>query len=694
MQGSSQLASGDVIAADYRIERHLSSGGMGSVYVAEQLSTGKRRALKVMKPELVTDAKSRRRFIDEAKVGARIESEHIVDVIGAGVDESTGMPWLAMELLDGTDLDEHIRTNGPMPLGEVVEMFEQLAHALGQAHEQGIVHRDLKPENLFLTRGKRSGALPVIKILDFGIASFVASDKTAATVTSAIGSPLWIAPEQATTGAKLKPGTDVWALGLIAFYLLTGKSYWPAANAEDFQLNALLAEILAHPLVPASQRAQELGVSFAVPPAFDEWFAGCVNRDIDARPSDAQAAVAPLLAMARRVVVAPKPPGVAPTMPLSSADRPSPGLMTPPPESSPAPATPRLGPSASGVAPTALLGDTSSATTRLGERASVRPRRSSLPVVPVVGGLIAAVGLAVAIGVVLYGTDAPEVADNAPLHERLDQGPPASTSRTRFDPVQLRMTRPIVAPAPLGSVYLAEPGGHEIQRLQDGWIEYVAGAADAGNVDGPAQDARFGSIVDMAVDSVGILYVADTDPPRRGRGRRGASRIRVVRDGSVRTMQLPGLSNQVTSIAVAPDGAIWVASGDQLQVIRGARLEQQCGEVCRGSAVTVTSSGTVYVLGGGQVHRLVGRRLQQVATSGVVDFTALGRAVFLNLGGRILRLTDYSNGPRTELRFTAPATLRIAHLGASPEGELWLGTTDSVGVLSDGEWHQHAGHLE
>ena len=298
------LSEGDVVGGDYRIDRALSAGGMGAVYVAKQLSTGKRRALKVMRPELVSDPKSRRRFVDEATAGANIESEHVVEVIAAGVDESSGAPWLAMELLRGDDLEAHIRKNGRMSLTEVVEVLDQVAHALGQAHVLGIIHRDLKPENLFMTRSKRRGATPTIKVLDFGIASFVSGNKTAATVTTAIGSPLWIAPEQTSTGAKLKPATDVWALGLIAFYLLTGRSYWPAANSADFQLNALLAEILALPLVPATQRAEELGVVGVLPAAFDAWFAQCVNRDLDARPPDAQAAIIPLIALASNLSAA------------------------------------------------------------------------------------------------------------------------------------------------------------------------------------------------------------------------------------------------------------------------------------------------------------------------------------------------------------------------------------------------------
>src|SRR6188768_1119814 len=93
------LTAGAVFAGDFRIETPLAEGGMGSVYVAEQISTGQRRALKVMQPQLVPDERSRQRFLEEARIGSRIQSEHVVQVVAAGVDTASGVPWLAMELL-------------------------------------------------------------------------------------------------------------------------------------------------------------------------------------------------------------------------------------------------------------------------------------------------------------------------------------------------------------------------------------------------------------------------------------------------------------------------------------------------------------------------------------------------------------------------------------------------------------------
>jgi tRNA A-37 threonylcarbamoyl transferase component Bud32 len=261
---------------------------MGAVYVAEQLSTGKRRALKVMQGALVTEERSRARFIEEARVGARIASAHVVEVVGAGIDEASSMPWLAMELLDGEDLGALLRRRGPMPGGEVLALLGQACHALAAAHRAGVVHCDLKPENLFVARSQQAGVPFVVKVLDFGIAKLVREGQTAATVTSAIGTPLWMAPEQATAGAGIAPSTDVWALGLIAFALLSGRPYWRAANmaGPSVSVMALLLEVAGGAVEPATSRSMALGGP-PLPVGFDAWFARCLDRESRARFRDA-----------------------------------------------------------------------------------------------------------------------------------------------------------------------------------------------------------------------------------------------------------------------------------------------------------------------------------------------------------------------------------------------------------------------
>jgi len=281
-----QLQIGQIFAGDFRLVRPLNEGGMGAVFVVEQVSTGRERALKVMHADLVSDPTLRKRFVQEARVGARIESDHVVEVIAAGIDDASGMPWLVMELLRGEDLDSLLQRKGKLSLAESAAVFDQLCHALSAAHAVGVVHRDLKPENVFLSLA-RSAAVPfVVKVLDFGIAKVLA-EGTAST-TAAMGSPLWMAPEQTEPGRAVTPATDVWALGLIAFRMLSGVCYWKGASAEGSSPVMLLREVVLDPIVAASERLRALGSAATLPAGFDEWFARCVDRNPEARFRSAQ----------------------------------------------------------------------------------------------------------------------------------------------------------------------------------------------------------------------------------------------------------------------------------------------------------------------------------------------------------------------------------------------------------------------
>jgi len=258
---------------------------MGAVYTAEQLSTGRLRAVKVMNPLLVDDAKQRQRFTQEARIGARVVSDHVVDVIAAGVDDELGMPWIAMELLEGDDLGEHVTRRGPQQVGQVLEVFRQLCHALGAAHQAGVVHRDVKPQNVFISTTQTATAPTAVKVLDFGIAKVAAAASAAG--TAMVGSPAWMAPEQTDPQATITPGADVWALGLLAFWMLTGMSYWQAANTSQASMHALMKEVLFDDLPPASERAAVYDRAERLPEGFDPWFARCVDRDPAARFGDA-----------------------------------------------------------------------------------------------------------------------------------------------------------------------------------------------------------------------------------------------------------------------------------------------------------------------------------------------------------------------------------------------------------------------
>ncbi|MCA9621692.1 MAG: serine/threonine protein kinase [Myxococcales bacterium] len=285
MDGPLSLATGTVLGGDFRLLRPLGAGGMGVVYVAEQLSTGKRRALKVMHPHILSDERSRARFAQEARVGALIQSQHVVEVVGAGIDEATGAPWIAMELLEGKDLADYARSRAVFNPHELHELLRQLCHALGAAHDAGVIHRDVKPENIFVARGQSATARTFIKVLDFGIAKVAAQAKT--TATARLGSPAWMAPEQTDPRAKLGPAADVWAIGLVSFWLLTGRMYWRTAADPEVSMHALMKEVLFSPIVSGSRRARELGVGRRWPAALDGWLACCLDRDPEARLASA-----------------------------------------------------------------------------------------------------------------------------------------------------------------------------------------------------------------------------------------------------------------------------------------------------------------------------------------------------------------------------------------------------------------------
>jgi eukaryotic-like serine/threonine-protein kinase len=277
------LGPGQIFAGQFRVERALAQGGMGAVYVVEQLSTGKKRALKLMLPS-ATLVDGTRRFEQEARTSSLIPSEHVVDVIGAGIEGPERIPWLAMELLEGETLEDYLNRQGPLGLRNARDIFAQLLHALCAAHDLGIVHRDLKPDNIFLAQSRTADSAFMVKVLDFGLAVLV---NAGTRNTTAIGSPLWMAPEQCETDRPITLATDVWPLGLLVFRMLSGRHYW--RTVEEGSLPSLMRELLIDELPPASRRGLELGGS-AFPPGFDEWFARCVAREPGLRFQHARAA--------------------------------------------------------------------------------------------------------------------------------------------------------------------------------------------------------------------------------------------------------------------------------------------------------------------------------------------------------------------------------------------------------------------
>ncbi|MDI3282707.1 protein kinase [Polyangium sp. 15x6] len=272
------LATGAIFHGAYEVVRCIKAGGMGAVYEVLQNTTERRRALKVMLPSLVSDPEMRARFELEAKVAAGIESDHIVETLDAGVDETTGMPFIVMELLKGEEIGALLKVRKRLPPEEVVTLLHQAALALDRTHAAGIVHRDLKPENLFLTR--RDDGSPRLKILDFGVAKIVADGTASSNTTKSVGSPLYMAPEQ-IAGDAIGPHVDRYSLAHIAFTMLVGKPYWARERKSAQGLYPYLMLVARGAQVPASERAKELGVS--LPAAFDAWFSRATALDPSTR---------------------------------------------------------------------------------------------------------------------------------------------------------------------------------------------------------------------------------------------------------------------------------------------------------------------------------------------------------------------------------------------------------------------------
>ncbi len=218
---------GDVLAGKYRVERILGMGGMGVVVAATHLHLEQRVAIKFLLPEIAKHPETVARFSREARAAVRIQSEHVGKVLDVGALD-TGSPYMVMEFLEGCDLSDLVKSRGPRPWNEAVEYVLQACEAMAEAHKIGIIHRDLKPANLFLTR--RPDGSPCVKVLDFGISKVADSpDGQALTQTAAMmGSPKYMSPEQLKSSRDVDARTDIWALGVILYELLSGEGAFRA----------------------------------------------------------------------------------------------------------------------------------------------------------------------------------------------------------------------------------------------------------------------------------------------------------------------------------------------------------------------------------------------------------------------------------------------------------------------------------
>lgn len=284
---------GDVVDERFEILEQLGSGSMGVVYRARDRETESDVALKVMHPALAEDEKSLHRFEREAQAGMTIKSRHIARVTHAEFEAER--PYIVMEFVRGEQFKAFVETHWPLSADVQTDLLCQLFSAMRAAHSAGVVHRDLKPDNIIVT-GEASS--PFLKVLDFGIAKSLTT-ATALQTAPGQGTPLWTAPEQMRVDDVPHPRSDVFALGLLTFFVLTGKVYWKHAQGKSSMVE-LSMELVRSPIEPPSKRVGELGLDLVLPQGFDEWFLRCVNREAKLRYENAGAALGALMTLLDR----------------------------------------------------------------------------------------------------------------------------------------------------------------------------------------------------------------------------------------------------------------------------------------------------------------------------------------------------------------------------------------------------------
>ncbi|MGH7279941.1 MAG: protein kinase domain-containing protein [Polyangiaceae bacterium] len=262
-----EFLEGEIFEDKYRVERLIGAGGMGLVVEATHLGLERRVAIKFMQRETRDEPQAAVRFLREARACANLSSEHVVRVFDNGIS-SKGEPYLVMELLRGEDLSQLLKREKRISSSQASAWVLEACDAIAEAHRLGVVHRDLKPANLFLAEQKPGERK--IKVLDFGVSKLVGEDSIGALTSRStlVGSPRYMSPEQTQSSARTDARTDIWALGVVLYELVSGTTPFDANNPVG-----LAAAILTQDVPSLRSRAPE------APASFERIVMRCLQKD-------------------------------------------------------------------------------------------------------------------------------------------------------------------------------------------------------------------------------------------------------------------------------------------------------------------------------------------------------------------------------------------------------------------------------
>ncbi|MBX3231946.1 MAG: protein kinase [Labilithrix sp.] len=257
------LRPGYEVTRELTLVRRLGAGGMGTVWLASHNKLKTDVVVKFLSEALASDAEACARFEREVHATLQVRSPHVVQTLDHGITES-GIPYLVLEWLEGHDLAKEMRARGPLRPDEIMHVVEGLASALTKAHERGIVHRDIKPANVFLVNGSPR---PFVKLVDFGIAKRL-EDETMTATNALLGTPAYMSPEQMDGTSPVDHRTDLWALGVLTFHMMTGRAPFKGSHI------AHIAHAIMH-----GERPRVSTERPDLPPALDAWMECALARD-------------------------------------------------------------------------------------------------------------------------------------------------------------------------------------------------------------------------------------------------------------------------------------------------------------------------------------------------------------------------------------------------------------------------------